>query len=109
MQARRAGRAVIVDVEDGDLGHAELIEDALATGRIAIAVACYSLINVVVVDLGVEEGFDASFEAEFGVVHFSPWFDEFGQTYAKDVGFGGWGPFTHCWGGKYHRRSYIEG
>ena len=68
MQACRAGRAVIVDIVDGNLRHAELVEDALAAGRIAVTVAGNTLFNIVIVDLGVEKGFDAGFEAEFGVV-----------------------------------------
>ena len=102
MQPCRAGGAVVVDIVDGNLRHAELVEDALAAGRVAIAVACDALFDIVVVDLSVEEGFDARFEAEFGVVDcienlerlkgvrrihlghptFASGFDEFGQTYA---------------------------
>lgn len=58
VEARGAGRAIIVDVVYGDGGHAELVEYALAAGRVAIAVACYALVDIVIVDLGVEEGFD---------------------------------------------------
>ncbi len=75
--------------------HAKLVEDALAAGRVAIAVACDTLVDVVIVDLGIEESFDPGFEAEFVVVDcendgsfmfngsngnltFAPWFDEFG-------------------------------
>lgn len=68
MQTRRAGAAVIVDIIDWDLGHPKLVEDTLTTGRIAIAVACDTLLNIVVIDLGVKERFDASFETEFSVV-----------------------------------------
>ena len=48
--------------------HAELVEDALTAGRVAVTVAGNALVNIVVVDLSIEEGFDAGFEAEFGVV-----------------------------------------
>ena len=68
MQAGGAGGAVVVDVVDGDGGHAELVEDALAAGGVAVAVACYAGFHGVIVDVGVEEGFDAGFEAEFVVV-----------------------------------------
>ena len=68
MQARAARRAVVVHVVDGDLRHAELVEDALAARRVAVAVACYALVHGVVVDVRVQEGFDAGFEAEFVVV-----------------------------------------
>lgn len=68
MQTCRAGGAIVVDIVDGDLRHAELVEDALAAGRVAVAVAGDALFDIVVVDLSVEEGFDAGFKAEFGVV-----------------------------------------
>ena len=68
VQARGPRGAVVVDVVDGDGGHAELVEDALAAGGVAVAVAGYAGFDVVVVDGGVEEGFDAGFEAEFMVV-----------------------------------------
>ena len=45
-----------------------MVEDPLATGGVAIAVAGDTLIDIVVVDLGVEKGFDPRFEAEFRVV-----------------------------------------
>ena len=86
MQARGAGRAVVVHVVNGDLGHAKLVEDALAAGAVTEAVAGDGLVDVIVIDLGVEKGFDASFETEFGVVDFAPWFDEFGEADAEDVG-----------------------
>lgn len=68
MQTRRTRGAVVVDIIDRDLGHAELIEDALAAGAVAVAVAGDALVDIVIINLGVEEGFDAGFEAEFGVV-----------------------------------------
>ena len=68
MQPCGACGAVVVDIVYGNLRHAELVEDALAAGRVTIAVAGDSLLDIVVVDLGVEEGFDARFETEFGVV-----------------------------------------
>lgn len=52
---------------------------------IAVAVACHALFDVVVVYLGVEHGFYAGFETEFGVVYFSAGLDEFGHAYAEDV------------------------
>lgn len=60
------------------------------------------MVDIVVVDLGVEEGFDAGFEPELGVVDFAEvsgdqgrkgdrptfasGFDKLGETYAQDVG-----------------------
>jgi hypothetical protein len=32
MKTRRAGRAVVIDVVDGDLGHAKLVEYTLPAG-----------------------------------------------------------------------------
>lgn len=80
-----SGRTVVVDVVDGDLGHAELIEDALAAGAVAVAVARDALVYIIVVDLRVEEGLDACFEAQFCVVDFAAGFDELGHAYAQDV------------------------
>lgn len=89
IQAGRAGRAIVVDVVDGDLGHAELVEDALSTGGVAVAVTGDALVDVVVVDLGIKHGLDASFKAQLVVVDFAPGFDELGHPYTQDVG-GGW-------------------
>ncbi len=94
MQPRRSSRAIIVHVVNRNLRHAELIEHPLPAGAVAVAVAGDALVDVIVVNLGVEEGFDAGFEAEFGVVDLSAGFDEFGHANAQDVG-GGWGGFAH--------------
>ena len=59
VEACGAGTAVVVDIVYRDGGHAKLVENALAAGGVAIAVASYSLVDFVVVDLGVKEGFDA--------------------------------------------------
>ena len=68
MQGGGAGGAIVVDVVDGDGGHAELVEDALAAGGVAVAVGGDAGVDGVVVEGGVEEGFNAGFEAEFVVV-----------------------------------------
>jgi len=59
VQARGPRGAVVVDVVDGDARHAELVEDALAAGGVAVAVAGDALVDGVVVELGVQQGFDA--------------------------------------------------
>ena len=59
MKARGASTAVVIDVIYRDGGHAKLVENALAACGVPIAVASYTLIDVVVVDMRVEEGFDA--------------------------------------------------
>lgn len=68
VQAGGAGGAVVVDVVDGDARHAELVEDALAACGVAVAVAGNALVDGVVVDLGVEEGFDAGLAMEESVL-----------------------------------------
>ena len=68
MQARRARAAIVVDIVDGDLCHAKLIENALAAGGVAVTVTGDSLIDIIVVDLGIEKGFDTGFEAQFGII-----------------------------------------
>jgi hypothetical protein len=85
MKSRRASRAVIVDVVNRDLCHAELIEYSLATGGIAVAVAGYTLVYIVVVDLRIQHGFDARLKTKLGVIDFSARFDELGHAYAEDV------------------------
>ncbi|KAI6768775.1 hypothetical protein HG531_010964 [Fusarium graminearum] len=80
-----SSRAVVVDVVDGDLGHAELVEDALAAGAVTVAVTRDALVHIIVVDLRVEKGLDACFEAQFCVVNFAAGFDELGHAHAQDV------------------------
>ena len=53
VQARRARGTCIVGVVNRDPGHAELVENPLAGGRVAVAVAGYARIDVVVIDLGI--------------------------------------------------------
>ena len=53
IQARASGTAVVVDVVDGDPGHAELVENTLTAGAVAIAEACDALVDVIVVYVGV--------------------------------------------------------
>ncbi|KAK1841186.1 hypothetical protein CCHR01_16172 [Colletotrichum chrysophilum] len=84
-EAGAAGGAVVVDVVDGDGGHAELVEDALAAGAVAIAVAGDALVDVVVVDLGVEHGLDAGLEAQLRVVDLAAGLDELCHADAEDV------------------------
>ena len=62
LQARGARRARVVRVVDGDVGHAELVEDTLAGGGVAVAVACHARLYVVVRDVCVQQGLCARFE-----------------------------------------------
>lgn len=86
LQPRTACCARVGGVVHGNTGHAELVEDALAAARVAVAVACHAGLDVVVGQVGVEERFGAGFEAEFGVRAETAWFDEFRQADAQDVG-----------------------
>ena len=89
MQSRGPSRAVVVHIVDGNLGHAKLIEDSLTASAVTIAVASDSLIDIVVIDLRIEEGFDTGLETELGVVDLATRFDELGQAYSKHVGWCG--------------------
>jgi hypothetical protein len=84
-QTSGTSRAVVVHVINGDLGHAELVEHALTAGGITVAVACYALLDIVVVDLCVQQGLNTGFETKFGVVYFSTGLDELGHANAEDV------------------------
>lgn len=74
-------------------GSTKLVEDALAAGGVAVGVAGKTSVNGVVVDAGVDEGFNAGFKAELGVVDFVAGLDELCHSDAEDVD-GGWG--GHC-------------
>ena len=82
VQARASGAAVVVDIVDGYSRHAKLVEDTLTAGTIAIAVACNSLVNVVIVDVCVHQGLDTSFVSELCVVDFATRLEELGHANA---------------------------
>lgn len=42
----------------------ELVENTLATGRVTVAVACNTGIDIVVVDLGIDHRLDTSLKSE---------------------------------------------
>jgi len=79
-------RTIVVNIVDGDRGQSELIENPLATGAVAVNIACNTLVNIVVVDVGVQHGLDTGFEAQLMVVDLATGLDEFGHTNAQDVG-----------------------
>lgn len=85
VQASGSSRAVVVDIVDRDTSHAELVEDALSACAVAIAVACYTLVDVVVVDVSIEHSLDTGLESEFWVVNLSSRLDELGHAHAEDV------------------------
>lgn len=68
MQTGRASRAIVVDIVDWDLRHAELVEYTLAAGAVAIAVAGDALFHIIVIYMSIHECFDAGFETEFCVL-----------------------------------------
>jgi hypothetical protein len=86
MQTSGTSTAVVVDIVNWDLGHAELVEDSLTAGGVAVAVAGDALINIVVADVRIEESFDTSFKSELGVIDFASWLDKLGHANAEDCG-----------------------
>ena len=86
VQARRARGAGVVRVVDRDARHAELVEDALAGGRVAEAVARHAQLDVVVRDLRVQHRLDAGLEAELRVGAQLARLDELRQADAEHEG-----------------------
>lgn len=85
MKTSGTSRAVVIDIVYWDRGHAKLVEHSLSTGRVAITVAGHTLVNIVVVDLGIEQSLDSSFVAELCIVNLSSWLDELGHANPEDV------------------------
>jgi len=85
MQACRTGRTVVVDVVDWDLGHAKLVENSLAAGGVSVAVACHTLVDIVVIDLSIKHSLDTSLETKFGVINLASGLDELGHAHAENV------------------------
>ena len=106
MQACGASRAVVIDVVDGNAGHAELVKHPLAAGTVAVTVACDTLLDVVIINTSVEEGFDAGFEAELGVIDLSAGFDELSHADTEYVG-REFGRFGHGDGSKEQSRDRL--
>jgi hypothetical protein len=86
MQASASSRAIVVDVVNRDLGHAELVKHTLTASAVAVAVAGHSLVNIVVVNLGIKHSLDTSLETQLGVVDLSAGLDELCHAHAEDVG-----------------------
>ena len=63
-----AGGAVIVDVDDGDTSHTELVENTLTAGGVTVDVTGSGVIDMVVSEASINEGLDGTFETEDGVV-----------------------------------------
>lgn len=85
VQTSGTSTAVVVNVVNWDLGHSELVKHSLATGGVAVAVACNSLVDIVVVDMGIKHSLDTSLESELSIINLSSGLDEFGHAYAEDV------------------------
>ncbi|KAB8670408.1 hypothetical protein FH972_026321 [Carpinus fangiana] len=84
-EAGGAGGAVVVYIVNGDASQAELVEDALAAGGVTVDIACNALLDVIVVDVGVEHGLDAGLVAKLCVVDLAAGLDELGHAHAEDV------------------------
>ena len=56
-----SGGAIVVHVQDGDLGHSDLVESALSAGGISIAVTNDGLLNLIVGYSCVHESFGDGF------------------------------------------------
>jgi len=84
-QASTPRRAIVIHIVNGNLRHAELVEDALAASGITIAIARHALLNIVVVDFGIEHSLDTGFETELSVIDFATGLDELGHAHAEDV------------------------
>lgn len=82
LQACRAGRASVIGVVDGNIRHAELIEDALAGRGVAVAVARHTGLDIIVGDVCVEQGLGAGLEAQFWVWPKLAWLDELREAHA---------------------------
>ena len=108
MQSRRASRAGIVGVVDGDAAHAELVEDPLPTRRLTVAIASHTRLHVVVVDAGVQHGFHARLVPHLDVVASSTGLDELRHPHAEDVGVRLWS-FRHFGGVCRYVEGYCTG
>src|SRR5690606_2417236 len=62
------GGAVVVDIDHRDTGHAQLVDRALAGGRLTVDVADVGLFHFAVVDSGIGEGLGARLARHIRVV-----------------------------------------
>jgi len=85
MEPSASSATIIVDIVYWNLSHAELIENTLSTGGISVAIASYTLIDIVVVDLSIEHGFNTSFEPKLSVINLTTGLDELRHAYTEDV------------------------
>lgn len=76
VQTGGSSGAVVIDIVDGNASHTELVKYTLSACRVAVAIACNALVNIVVVDVGIEHGLDTGFEAKLRVVYLSTGLDE---------------------------------
>merc|ERR1712070_1236928 len=51
MKASGARGAIVVHIVDWNLGHSELVEHSLATGRVSVAITCNARVHFIVVHL----------------------------------------------------------
>jgi hypothetical protein len=62
-----------------------LIKDSLAAGGIAVTIASNALVDIIVIDLGIEHSLHTSFEPQLSVINLASRLDKLGHAYAKDV------------------------
>ena len=75
----------IIGITDRNACQAELVEDTLATYAVTIAVAGDTLLDIVIVDFGIEHCLDTGLVAQLGVVNLASGLDKFCHPYAYHV------------------------
>src|SRR5262249_21283441 len=68
VERARAGRAIVVDVVDRNAGQAELVDGALAAGRVTVHVTDEGFLDLLVRDAGVFERLLARFLGHLGII-----------------------------------------
>ncbi len=86
VEGGRTSGAVVVDVDDGDTSHTELVEDTLTTGRVTVDITSGGVLDVIVGEASVDKGLNGTFETEDRVVLVTR-LGEGGHTYTDDVSF----------------------
>src|SRR5690606_10761607 len=87
-KGRGTGRAVVVDVDDRNARDADLVERALAAGRVTVDIADKGLLHVLVVDAGVGERHARRRRAHLVIGGAGSWLDEWDHPDARDIDLG---------------------
>ncbi|MNP17545.1 hypothetical protein D3C76_1099810 [compost metagenome] len=93
-------RAVIVDVDHGYAAHADFIERSLAAGGVAIDVSGVSLLDQVVIQIGVLQGLTNGAGPHFDIGSAGARFDERNHADTGNAGF-----MRHCFSPDSMRRA----